>query len=577
MKQIFQHPATRLIVGVLAVVACYVAVVQVVYAGKIVPGIESGSLSLGGKTVADAEAAIDSRAKSLQEIRFAYRGQTFTVLAAEVGFKPDAAATARAARDANDGQGLLAPLGTAIGQSVDVPLRFSVDESALRAKLAELAKPFTDDTGDAEVVRDGTDFRIKAERSGAALDIDDALAATRASLGNWGTTTVLAIREYEPAIRARDLVPARAYAELLSGNPLTLTLDDRRFQPDDETLADWVTFVPGPEQQLPPVLRAEIREAIEPLVPVALEQPVLSKQNKTVRATIDRAKAASYLDGLAGDVNDAPVNARLTVTNGVVALAQPDRPGRAIDKEPAVSAVAEATKRTDRTVALPVTTRPADIRAETLAKLGLTGLIGSSTTTFGGSPVNRTFNIGVGADKFDGILVKPGEEFSFNKYLGEVGPETGYRPELVILENRTEPQYGGGLCQVSTTAFRAALNAGLPITDRTNHSYAVHYYAPIGMDATIYPPNPDMKFKNNTKGHILIQTSTAGQSLTFQFFGTPDDRKSSTEIIHISATEAGGGTASFRYTVEGGPEPINRVFSSSYKPQSAFPISRSLN
>jgi hypothetical protein len=100
----------------------------------------------------------------------------------------------------------------------------------------------------------------------------------------------------------------------------------------------------------------------------------------------------------------------------------------------------------------------------------------------------------------------------------------GYTPELVILKDKTVPEYGGGLCQVSSTAFRAALNSGFPILERSNHAYPVTYYYPIGTDATIYLPKPDFRFKNDSPGHLLIQTSVVGNTLKFEFYGTKTGR-----------------------------------------------------
>jgi vancomycin resistance protein YoaR len=308
------------------------------------------------------------------------------------------------------------------------------------------------------------------------------------------------------------------------------------------------------------------------------EIPTVSNAKPTLAATINREAVGLYVPQLADEVDRPPVNARLNFADGKLSIVGESQDGLVVDRSTAVSELAKAAK--NREVAqVKVVAKPAEIRQETLPKLGINTLIGSATTTFAGSPVNRTYNIGVGASKFNGILIKPGEEFSFNDVLGDVGPETGYREELVIKENKTVPEYGGGLCQVSTTMFRAAMAAGLPITARSNHAYAVHYYAPIGMDATIYPPYPDMKFVNNTKGYILVQTSQVGTSLTYQFFGTDDGRKAHTEIMSIAATEENGGTASFRYVVDGGPKPINQVFTSVYKPQKDFPQpgQRSLN
>lgn len=161
--------------------------------------------------------------------------------------------------------------------------------------------------------------------------------------------------------------------------------------------------------------------------------------------------------------------------------------------------------------------------------MGIKELIGSGHSNFAGSPTNRRHNIKVGAEKLNGLIIKPGEEFSLVTALGPTTAEAGYLPELVIKGNKTVPEYGGGLCQVATTMFRAALGTGLPITERKNHSYRVSYYEPAGTDATIYSPRPDLKFKNDTNHNILIQARFEGvNDMYFDFWGTSDGRLSTT-------------------------------------------------
>lgn len=163
-----------------------------------------------------------------------------------------------------------------------------------------------------------------------------------------------------------------------------------------------------------------------------------------------------------------------------------------------------------------------------LSELGISELIAIGHTRFQGSPANRIHNIGVGVSKFNGLLIPPDGIFSFGDNLGVVDSSTGYRKELVIKPEGTIPEYGGGLCQVSTTMYRAALNAGLPITERHPHSFAVTYYSQVGghgLDATIYPPSRDLKFLNDTPGHILIQSYADGADAYFKFYGTSDGRK----------------------------------------------------
>lgn len=157
--------------------------------------------------------------------------------------------------------------------------------------------------------------------------------------------------------------------------------------------------------------------------------------------------------------------------------------------------------------------------------LGINELLAVGTSSFKGSPKNRRHNIEVGVEKFTGLIISPGANFSFNQYLGPVDGEHGFLPELVIKKEGTVPEFGGGLCQVSSTTFRAAMQAGLPILQRKNHAYAVQYYAPQGTDATIYPGVVDLKFTNDTPGAILIWPYFKDKdTLVFEFYGTKDSR-----------------------------------------------------
>jgi vancomycin resistance protein YoaR len=129
----------------------------------------------------------------------------------------------------------------------------------------------------------------------------------------------------------------------------------------------------------------------------------------------------------------------------------------------------------------------------------------------------------------NGVLIPPNEEFSFDKALGDVSAYTGYQQAYVIQNGKTVLGDGGGVCQVSTTFFRALLNAGLPITERHAHDYRVGYYeedSPPGIDATVYVPSVDLKFKNDTGHWILVQSIVDPNTLrlTFNLYGTRDGR-----------------------------------------------------
>ena len=171
------------------------------------------------------------------------------------------------------------------------------------------------------------------------------------------------------------------------------------------------------------------------------------------------------------------------------------------------------------------------ITLDNLAEFDLAEMVGTASTSFKGSSADRIKNITIGASKVNGIIVAPGEEFSLVEAIGYVNEEEGYTQEFVIREGQSIKEFGGGLCQLATTMFRAALDAGLPITERKNHSYVVGYYGP-GLDATIYGPHPDLKFVNDTQNYLVIAGRVEDDRLVFEIHGQKDGR-----LATISAPE----------------------------------------
>lgn len=181
------------------------------------------------------------------------------------------------------------------------------------------------------------------------------------------------------------------------------------------------------------------------------------------------------------------------------------------------------------TISVPVISTKPKISVKDINNLGINERIGRGESYFKGSINSRMHNIEVASSRLNGIIVAPGEEFSFIKSVGEISQKTGYQQAYVILNGQTVLGDGGGVCQVSSTIFRTVLNTGLDITKRSPHSYRVAYYeqkAFPGLDATIYPPSVDFKFVNDTPAHILIQTEFDKKNahLIIDFFGTSDGR-----------------------------------------------------
>jgi len=180
---------------------------------------------------------------------------------------------------------------------------------------------------------------------------------------------------------------------------------------------------------------------------------------------------------------------------------------------------------------LPVKILMPKVSTEESNRLGIQELLASGESFFQDSIPSRVHNIILAASYIHGTVVPPGEVFSFAQKIGTISAQTGYQQAYVIKEKKTVLEDGGGVCQVSTTLFRAALNAGLPIVERQAHYYRVGFYEqggyPPGLDATVYPPSPDLKFKNDTSAYILIQTRVDKDKkrLAFELYGSSDGRK----------------------------------------------------
>lgn len=264
---------------------------------------------------------------------------------------------------------------------------------------------------------------------------------------------------------------------------------------------------------------------------------------ESIFVSLDDSKLQLFLENNASDLNIEPVDARFTVSGGRVALYQPSVIGEAIKIAESVDEILSAFEKNEqKTIELPRESQEPTIFAKDasdIEKYGIRELIGTATTDFIRSPDNRVHNIKTGVKYISGALVKAGDEFSTISKLGQIDAGGGYLQELVIKEDETIPEFGGGLCQVSTTLFRAAMNAGLKITERQNHSYRVSYYEPpVGMDATIYSPKPDLRFVNSTDNAILIYGYVTGYKVTFEIYGTSDGRTveiSNPEIYDITS------------------------------------------
>lgn len=304
-------------------------------------------------------------------------------------------------------------------------------------------------------------------------------------------------------------------------------------------------------------------------------------------------------------INRNPQNSVFIIENGQVTEFTPSQDGITVDEDKLVEDIKNYITKLSNEDAkiysfdIPVIKSPAKIKNKDVNNLGINTLLGRGVSHFKGSIQNRIYNINLAQSKFRGVLVPPNKTFSFNDVLGDVSSYTGYKAAYVIMEGKTVLGDGGGVCQVSTTLFRAVLSAGLPIIERRAHAYRVGYYeqgSSVGMDATVYSPTTDFKFKNDTPNYLLIQPTIDNNnySLVFDIYGTDDGRVATTTKPVISSQTAPaddlyiddptlpigtikqtehkswGAKVSFNYHVErNGEILIDQKFSSNYRPWQA--------
>ncbi|MFA5107302.1 MAG: VanW family protein [Patescibacteria group bacterium] len=381
---------------------------------------------------------------------------------------------------------------------IDVPVRYSLNRDGVKKVLQENFKEYDNPATNPKItVQSNGTISVTPEQSGETLDYDQALSELSAQIETLDNETITLKKIYDqPTITVDEISSARTdLTALIKTLPWTLSYEDKRWAITVAEVTHWFRFS--------------------------------RRDDGSVTFDFDPAGVAQFLDATPGPIlNVEAKEGKFKIDNGRVTEFQVSTPGQHIDLDKTVANLNEAmiiNGATESPIAIQ-TTEPQSKETD-VNELGITELVAEGRTDFRGSPANRVHNITVGAETLNGLVIKPGEEFSLIKALGKIDASTGYKSELVIKGNKTVPEYGGGLCQIGTTFFRLVLNTGLPVLERQNHSYRVSYYEPpVGKDATIYDPKPDFRFTNDYDHHLLLQTRIEGTQLIFEFYGTKDAR-----------------------------------------------------
>ena len=366
-----------------------------------------------------------------------------------------------------------------------------------------------------------------------------------------------------PALAALEYIPAQN-RETVKTN---LHFQDMTFSVPSETVASWAGLAAWNEQQQVLETHPDLSDLIRNF------SGNQTPQQKQTRYINSRPKAIyEYLQTVSSQINKPTQTPQITISENHVDNFIPPQDGLSLDLYKSTAEVIRSLSSGQTDINLSVNINKPNVSLSELNNLGIEELIGHGISSFKGSPKNRKHNITIGVEKMKGIIIPPGGIFSFNHFLGPVDGEHGFLPELVIKKEGTVPEFGGGLCQVSSTTFRAAMDAGLPISERRNHAYAVQYYAPQGTDATIYPGVVDLKFINDTPGHLLIwPTLKDKDTLVFDFYGTKDDRQVTLEKpIQYDRKADGSLKASWTRIVVKDGETSTSTFKSTYQSPALF-------
>ncbi len=476
---------------------------DVVYRERILPGVAIGSINVSHQRMETVEDTIKqhqqaaARSVEVQVGEHIWRAPIHTLIHEPV---PELAEAAMSyGHEQSFWPRTVTRMRAFLGQQhiIDAPL---INEAAVKAFVASIASEIRRERHDAHIRHSEQGWTIVREQTGLMIDqaqlltrLTDLLRSSAWQAQHIPQPLIVEPISDVPARTVADLEPLRQRLQELASQPLELQIGDQRWTLDRSMLVHAGTDIDPAALKPNPALIAQQLESIAAEIAVAPQPSYLERAADRVRAIV------------------------------------PGKAGRELDREASVLAVAAAVETNAPHIALPIReVQPPPGEAEQLGLIAELGRGESQFVTYS-SPA-RDANVQAGGNDVDGLLIAPGEVFSFTQSVGEITWEKGYRWGEMIEAGALVPSLGGGICQVSTTVFRAAFWSGLEIVERHNHTWRLPWYevdAPPGMDATIALGGPDLKIRNNTQHYILlkVETDLTTKRQTVIIYGTPDGRK----------------------------------------------------
>lgn len=485
------------------------------YSKRVLPGVMMNNLPLGGLTLNEAANQI-ARSVTFPEtgvILLTAGDKTWSATPAQLGVYLDPQASAQSAYEIGRKGSLLNILASRLSSFMTINQTFPsfiYDEKATVAFLQQIASQINQPIREAGISLEGTNVIVNQGQPGYQLDYGASLQSIATQLQKMESGTVpLTVLQAVPEILDASMQGQQAQSIL--AQPFTLIVPNA---------SETVQILPESLAQMLIFEKASISNGTQ--YQVGINQPLMR----------------AYLTSIAGNVNTSPENARFIFNDETrqLDLMTPATIGRTLNLEGSVTAINDAlhTGNTSATLVFD-TTNPAVMDTTKGSELGITQLIEAQTSYFRGSTADRVQNIKTAAARFHGLLIAPGETVSMSDILGDISLDNGYAEAMIILGDQTIKGVGGGVCQVSTTLFRTVFFSGLQILERHSHAYRVGYYEQTpsghnqnlaGMDASVFVPIVDFKFKNDSPYWLLMETyvSPSNYSLTWKFYSTEDGR-----------------------------------------------------
>lgn len=520
---------------ILAVLAIASGAIIYIYRDLVYPNISVQGLDISSKNLKEAFEILDKENKilSAKNIILTYEDQEYSTTLDELGIKLNTDETLIEAYKIKREGNLIEQIQKAF-QPIDINWVYESNTEALESALGAKVNPALNTLADAKLDYKDRQIIIIPEQAGESLDSAKVAPAIMENMTKEEVKLAIPLNKQAPAITTTSWEAQKSELDALVGQH-DIFFNDTNITIPAEEIVTWIT---------------------------------IDQTTKKIGISQDIIK--EYLESVQKNLTSQPVNAKLRFNPETqqIEILEPGKEGTKLMME-------ESSKRIKNDILAGITktelfvavTSPL-IDESQFDALGVKTLLGRGESNFRGSSRSRIKNINVAANKISNTLLKPGEEFSFVNTLGKVDARNGYLPELVIKGKKTIPEYGGGICQVSTTLFRAALNAGLPITERRAHSYIVNYYGKPGLDATIYLPKPDLKFKNDTNNYILLQHYITGTTLYYEIYGTSTGKTAKTiePVVLESSPDGSMKTVAYREIYEGDVMIKRDAFYSTYRP-----------